>query len=205
MYKYAKLLEIVKPKNNEKSYTVDFKWHDPNEAKKILQETLNLTSKNFKRSINSELSQRLEFEKKLLINKDLERLAYLKEQSAIAKELNIIDNQIDNVNLSQSSVSLNISTADIAYYLRGYKAIDKEIELIENRDYQNLKFIEREFNNLTNVELDSLEYNIYLMDIKLLKNTRLILVISILLGLIFGIIYVLILNPFSSKTASNKN
>ena len=35
-----------------------------------------------------------------------ERLDYLKEQSAIAKELNIIDNQIDNVNLSQSSVSL---------------------------------------------------------------------------------------------------
>ena len=77
--------------------------------------------------------------------------------------------------------------------------------MIENRDNQNLKFIEREFNNLTNVELDSLEYNIYLMDIKLLKNTRLILVISILLGLIFGIIYVLILNPFSSKTATNKN
>jgi hypothetical protein len=46
------------------------------------------------------------------------------------------------------SVSLNINTADIAYYLRGYKAIDKEIELIENRDYQNLKFIEQEINDL---------------------------------------------------------
>ena len=34
---------------------------------------------------------------------------------------------------------LSIKTADIAYYLRGYKAIDKEIELIESRDYHDLK------------------------------------------------------------------
>ena len=34
LFKYAKLLEIVKPKKKEESYTMDFKWHDPNEAKK---------------------------------------------------------------------------------------------------------------------------------------------------------------------------
>ena len=204
LFKYAKLLEIVKPKKNEESYTIDFKWHDPNKPKKILQETLNLTSKNLKRSIDLELSQLLEFEKKLLINKDVERLDYLKEQSAIAKELNIIDNQIDNVNLSQSSVSLNISTADIAYYLRGYKAIDKEIELIENRDYQNLKFIEQEINDFKATEIEFVKYNVYLMDHNSLKDTKLILVISILLGLIVGIFYVLISNAFQAKKISKK-
>ena len=204
LFKYAKLLEI-KPKKEEENYTIDFKWHDPDEAKKILQETLNLTSKNLKRSIALELSQLLEFEKKLLINKDVERLDYLKEQSAIAKELNIIDNQIDNVNLSQSNVSLNISTADIAYYLRGYKAIDKEIELIENRDHQNLKFIEQEINDLKNTEIEFVKYNVYLMNIKSLKNTKLILVISILLGLIVGIFYVLISNAFKLKKVSKRN
>ena len=204
MFKYAKLLEIVKPKKNEESSTIDFKWHDPNEAKKILQETLNLTSKNLKRSIDLELSQLLEFEKKLLINKDLERLDYLKEQSAIAKELNIIDNQIDNINLSQSIVSLNISTADIAYYLRGYKAIDKEIELIENRDYQNLKFIEQEINDFKDTEIEFVKYNVYLMDHNSLKDTKLILMISILLGLIVGIFYVLISNAFQAKKGTEK-
>ena len=174
LFKYAKLLEIVKPKKDEESFTIDYKWHDPDEAKKIFQETLNLTSKNLKRSIALELSQLLEFEKKLLINKDEVRLDYLKEQSAIAKELNIIDNQIDNVNLSQSNVSLNISTADIAYYLRGYKAIDKEIELIENRDHQNLKFLEQEINDLKNKEIEFVKYNVYLMDHISLKNTKLI-------------------------------
>ncbi|MDC1272286.1 Wzz/FepE/Etk N-terminal domain-containing protein [Pelagibacteraceae bacterium] len=205
LFKYAKLLEIVKPKKNKESFTIDFKWHDPYEAKKILQETLNLTSKNLKRSIALELSQLLEFEKKLLINKDAVKLDYLKEQSSIAKELNIIDNQIDNVNLSQSNVSLNISTADIAYYLRGYKAIDKEIELIENRDHQNLKFIEQEINDLKNKEIEFVKHNVYLMDHISLKNTKLILVISILLGLIVGIFYVLISNAFSSKKGTKRN
>jgi len=203
-FRYAKLLEIVKPKKEEEKYTINFTWHDPNEAKKILQDALNLTSKNLKRSIDLELSQRLEYKKKLLFNDELIRLDYLNEQSAIAKELNIIDNQIDNVNLSQSSVSLNINTADIAYYLRGYKAIDKEIELIKNREHQNLKFIEQEINDLKNTEIKFAEYNIYLMNIKSLKNTKLILSISILLGLIVGIFYVLISNAIQSQTVSKK-
>jgi hypothetical protein len=167
-----------------------------------LQDTLNLTSKNLKERIDLELEQILEFEKKLLLNQDRIRLDYLREQSAIAKELNIIDNQIDNVNLSQSSVSLNINTADIAYYLRGYKAIDKEIELIENRDYQNLKLIEQEINSFKAQNIKLADYNVYLMDVKLLKDTKLILVISILLGLIVGIFYVLISNAFQAKKGS---
>jgi len=203
-FRYAKLLEIVKPKKEEEKYTINFTWHDPNEAKKILQDALNLTSKNLKRSIDLELSQRLEYKKKLLFNDELLRLDYLNEQSAIAKELNIIDNQIDNVNLSQSSVSLNINTADIAYYLRGYKAIDKEIELIKNREHQNLKFIEQEINDFIDTEIEFVKYNIYFMKSNLLKNTKLILTISILLGLIVGIFYVLISNAIQSQTVSKK-
>ena len=139
-----------------------------------------------------------------MINKDTERLDYLKEQSAIAKELNIIANQIDNVSLSRSSVSLNISTADIAYYLRGYKAIDKEIELIENRDYQSLKLVEQEINDFKDKEIEFVKYNVYLMDHNSLKNTKLILMISILLGLIVGMFYVLISNAFKPKKISKK-
>jgi hypothetical protein len=202
LFKYAKLLEIVAPKKNEKNYIINFTWHNSEEAQKILQDTLNLTSKNLKERIDLELEQILEFEKKLLLNTDRIRLDYLREQSAIAKELNIIDNQIDNVNLSQSSVSLNINTADIAYYLRGYKAIDKEIELIENRDYQNLKLIEQEVNSFKAQNIKLADYNVYLMDVKLLKDTKLILVISILLGLIVGIFYVLISNAFQAKKGS---
>ena len=167
-----------------------------------MQDTLNLISKNLKEIIHLELEQVLEFEKRLLLDTDRIRLDYLREQSAIAKELNIIDNQIDNVNLSQSSVSLSINIADIAYYLRGYKAIDKEIELIENRDYQNLKLIEQEMNSFKAQNIKLADYNIYLMNVNLLKDTKLILVISILLGLIVGIFFVLISNAFQPKKRS---
>ena len=205
LFKYAKSLKIVSPKNGEKNYIINLKWHNSEEAQKILQDTLNLVLKNLKERIVSELEQRLEFRKRSLLNADRVRLDYLREQSAIAKELNIIDNQIDNVNLSQSSVSFNINTADIAYYLRGYKAIDKEIELIENRDYQNLKFLEQEVNSFKAQNIKLVDYNVYLMDHNLLKDTKLILVISILIGLIVGVFYVFISNAFSSKKGTKRN
>ena len=189
-------------------YTLNFKWNDADEAKILLKDTLDLTSNNLKKKIINELVQALEFQKKLKLTNDRQRLEHLKEQSAIAKELNIKDNQIDNTNLSQSSVSLNINsgenidTPNTAYYLRGYKAIDKEIELIQNRDYQDLKSIEEEINIFKDMEIKLVDYNVYLMEVVSLKNTKLNIIISILLGLIVGLIYVLISNSLQSQTAS---
>ena len=202
LFQYVKLLGINVSKKNENNYTINFIWHDPKEAMKILNDTLNLTLNNLKIAVNNELENILEFEKQLKLNTDQIRLDYLKEQSSIAKELNIVDNQIDNVNLSQSSVSLSINTADIAYYLRGYKAIDKEIELIQNRSYTHLKFIEQEINKIKNMEFNYIDYNIYFMETKSLKDTKFISMISILLGLIVGVFFVLISNAFQSRTAS---
>jgi len=205
LFKYAKSLQIVAPNKNQENYIINFKWHNSEEAQKILQDTLNLVTKNLKEITDLELEQNIEFKKKLLLNADRTRLDYLKEQSAIAKELKILDNQIDNINLSQSSVSLNINTADIAYYLRGYKAIDKEIQLIENRKYQNLKIIEEELNSFKAQNIKFVDYNIFLMDHNSDKNTKLTLVISILLGLIVGIFYVLLSQMISTKNGTKRD
>lgn len=201
--KYAKLLEIVESKKkNEKGYILNFKWNDTEEAKKYLQDILNLTSKNLKKTIVDELVQTLEFEKKLKYKIDTERLDYLKEQSIIAKELNIVDNQIDNVNLTNNSYFTNDNNiANIAYYLRGHKAIDKEIELIQKRNYKSLELIENEIAIFKDADIKFVDYNIYLMSSKYLKNTKLILLISILLGLIVGLCYVLISQSIESQTA----
>tara|TARA_Y100000389_G_C17377948_1_gene472702 strand:- start:127 stop:1146 length:1020 start_codon:yes stop_codon:yes gene_type:complete len=204
LFKYAKLLEIVKSKIDEEKYIINFEWHDPEEAAKILQDTLNLTSNNLKIDISNELKNSLDFKKTLILNEDRERLDYLKEQSAIAKELNIKDNQINNVVNYQSKTSLSINRLDTAYYLRGHKAIDKEIELIQNRDYQTLKLIEQEVDSFKKKNIIWVNYNVYLMDTKSLKNTKFILIISILLGLIAGVFYLLILKVFQSQTAFKK-
>ena len=210
LLKYSELLEIVQSErkkndyNKNYNYTLNLIWDDPDEAKKILQDTLNLVSNNLKKKIDDALEHSLEFQKKLTLSGDRERLDYLKEQSTIAKELKIIDNQIDDANLSQSSVSLRINTADIAYYLRGYKAIDKEIELIKTRNYQKFKFVEQELDLFKDTDIKFLDYNIHLTNVKLLKNTKLILQTSILLGLILGLFYVFISNSIQSQTGSKK-
>jgi len=205
LFKYSKFLEIAKQKKNEGTYILNFKWYDLDEVKKIFQETLKLTLENFEAKIYDELRNSIEFEKKVVLNTDLARLDYLREQSSIAKELNIVDNQIDNVNLSQPNVLLNINTADIAYYLRGYKAIDKEIELIRKRDYKIFRYIEKEIDSLSKEKINWINYNIYLAEVKSLKNTKLILIMSILSGLIIGVFYVLISNAFQPKFKKRNN
>ena len=70
---------------------------------------------------------------------NVNRIAYLKEQSAIAKSLGMMKNQLEAQPVRKNE--------DIhPYYLRGYVAIDKEIELIESRvDLQS--FSEQEYRN----------------------------------------------------------
>ena len=205
LFQYAKLFKIDAPKNLNKNYILNFKWHDPEETMKILQDTLNLTSNNLKIDINNELNNALELKKKLLMNNDKVRLDYLKEQSAIARALNVVDNQTESGNLNyQSSASFFMNIENIAYYLRGYKAIDKEIELIQNRSYQNLEFIKQEINDLKDLKINYVDYNVYLIEIETLKNTKLILMVSTLLGLIIGVFFVTIFNAFQSQTFSKK-
>ncbi len=205
LFKYASLLEVIEPKKDKKDYILNFIWHDPDEAKKILQDTLDFVQKNLQIRIVNELRQTLEFKKKFALNIARERLNFLIEQSSIARELGILDNQIDSLNLSQSNVSLNINTANIAYYLRGYKAINKEIEIIKNRDYEVFEYIEKEISNFSDLDFELVNYNIYLMSSESLNNTKLILIIFIVLGLIIGSFYSLILDALKLKKTFKKN
>ena len=69
LFKYAKLLEIVKPHRSQDIYILNFKWHDTDEAKKIIQDSLNLISNNFEKKIFEELKHSLELRKNLIILK----------------------------------------------------------------------------------------------------------------------------------------
>lgn len=63
-----------------------------------------------------------------------DRLTFLREQAAIARRLDIAKNTIaTQMFKTQSGMVTNIKT-DASFYLRGYEAIEKEIELIEMRD-----------------------------------------------------------------------
>lgn len=195
LFSYANLLNIIEPKINEIGINnihlkLNFTWKDPDEAKDILRDTLNLTLNNLEKSIYEELEQSLKLKKEVTFNKDRERINYLQEQSSIARELNIKDNE-----MSKSS----------PYYVRGYQAIDKEIDLIKNRDYKNFKFFEQEINSFKKEKIQWVNFNIYLIKTKSLKNTKPILIKSVLLGFILSILYVFFSNIFKSHTVVRKN
>ena len=195
LFSYVNLLNIIEPKINEIGINnihlkLNFTWKDPDEAKDILRDTLNLTLNNLEKSIYEELEQSLKLKKEVTFNKDRERINYLQEQSSIARELNIKDNEMFKSG---------------PYYVRGYQAIDKEIDLIKNRDYKNFKFFEQEINSFKKEKIQWINYNIYLIETKSLKNTTPILIKSVLLGFILSILYVFFSNIFKSHTVVRKN
>ena len=204
LFKYSKLLVVNDPETKSDYYSINFKWNNFNEARDILQKTINLTLNNLEKSLYEEMETFTDLQKQKKINEDLERLVYLTEQTLIAKELNLPDNQVDNFNLSQSNVSFSINANDVGYYLRGYRAIDKEIDLIRNRKYEKFNKIEKRMNYLKEIKINWINYNIYLMETKSLEKSQSILLIYVLLGLTFGIFYTLISNSLSSKIVSKK-
>lgn len=66
--------------------------------------------------------------------KTSDRLAFLREQAEIARKLGVAKNTIEAQTFgTQAGLVANVQT-DTPFYLRGYEAIDKEIELIESRE-----------------------------------------------------------------------
>ena len=65
--------------------------------------------------------------------KSSDRLAFLDEQFALAKQLKIAKSTIEAQTFSSANNLITNVKTDTPYYLRGYESIGKEIELIEAR------------------------------------------------------------------------
>ena len=244
LIKYAKLFEITPPLKNEKNWMLSFEWHDDEEGSRLLNEALILTLINVKTTLLNDIDQ-LATSLEINIQRELEnlgnelnlikqrqkyennkRILYLVEQSAIAKELGIDTNTLDANALAQtpsSGVSLNISSNEVPFYLRGFKAIDKEISLIRSRSEEGqlllasgyleitkkimslendlsvshirnlLKYIENDNQN------DWVQFDLTLADSKSQKNSKLYVALSIVLGGMLGAMYVLISNSIRKR------
>lgn len=157
----------------------------------------------------------------------LNRLTYLAEQSEIAKKLGIASNTIEVQKFgAQSTIFSNITT-DNSFYLRGYEAIDKEIELIKNRKYKDafidgllelkqkkrdieqdksLNRLELAYNNSSlgnNIDFIAARMSIEATEIKY-KDYNKMYAIAVIIGLIVGVFYVLISGAIKSQTSSRK-
>ena len=109
------------------------------------------------------------------------------------------ESQVDLFILFQTS----LMTGDISnstYYLRGYEAIDYEIYLIKQNLSDEIEFkkMKNEINLLKETDIKWVNYNIFLIETKSLKNYKKMLKISILLGLLAAILEITISYVFKS-------
>lgn len=240
---------VIRPKNKN-YHVIKGNWGDTKQSKKILEETLELVLLNVKKGYIKDLTDmaqiieltnfnRMKELKLELLFYDEEqkerkqvRIKYLKEQAKIAKELNIKENRLDIMSLSNNNLGSSLGlvySSEIPYYLHGYKTIYKEIELlnqrsetIKNERYFNLKSqmnavksdmsAEILLNNITILKnnddyLKWVNYDFLFAGIKSNSvNSIKIYIQSIILGFIIALLYLVITNLSSAepKKASKK-
>jgi len=204
-----KNLEIIKL-DVKNEYVLKFLWHNKEEGENILDQLLNLTITNLEKSIYQELEQLIELKKNKILQYDKHMINMLKEQSLIARELEIeeklvevnspfilptYDNTVDSESKKFLDPNIHINT----YYLRGYKAIDKEINIIKNRKYENLSLILKDLNLIKSLDIKWIDYNIFLLKKSLQNNSKdFEWIFSILIGFVLGIIYIIFSNALKN-------
>ena len=160
---------IIDPTNHENNWQLQAIWDDPKIGIEIFSNTLNYVKENIKNLIIQDLSQYSEFlenqnkQKIEMLQTQLssllylekislqKRIIYLSEQAAIAKELGIIDNSLDEIDLINqeiSSMELNINTSSLPDYLRGYKALEKEKSLLLGRSDEDILILSDNYRNI---------------------------------------------------------
>jgi len=245
---FAKAFKLKAPSKKEKNWTLSFEWHDHIEGAKLFNDAIRQMLSNIKNisvSNVNELAEVIDIQntrnleqlrnKLSLIEKNQtyiikKRIQYLREQSAIAKELGIETNRLDANALSKSSknaISLSVNSNDVPFYLRGYKAIDKEIALIESRSDEEKLLIADGYiqtkeeiisleTDLSSSQLrnaaeviandipnDWVQFDLSIADVKSQKKSMLYVALSIVLGGMVGAMYVLISNAVRKRKESS--
>lgn len=154
------------------------------------------------------------------------RLAFLSEQGAIARELGVAKNTLEAQTFTTTNNVIANVSAEAPFYLRGYEAIEKEIELIKSRSEidafvpglfalqtelraleqdQSISRAQQLFANTPIVDAEkfvAVEMNITGSDIQNKSKRALIVALSIVLGGMVGIFFVLIRSAIQSRRAT---
>ena len=181
LYGYVSSLDIQPKKNNSDVYILTFNWSNLKDGTDIIENILKIALNNFSNAMIAEIIEYSQKIEKLILYNDNKQINFLTEQSLIAKKLDISEPQ-------------KVYLENHAYYLRGYRAIDMEIENISNRKYNLVKFVEKEINLIKENPIKWVNYNTLLVGTNSQKNSKIILMISFILGLFVATIYVFIIN-----------
>ena len=226
--------------NDREVWKINFKTQDKQKWTALLKEVnskinnkiKNSLEENFKTKIELEIEKNQfaldDVEKKIAYEKKFNkilidnRIAFLSDQALLARELNII-NPLILQNKNESGKNTTHIINDNNYFLKGYRAIEKEIQLMQSREKKN--YVDKNIEKL-NLIKKSLKDKIFLKRLKSainetpLKsenffaanisykftnykslNLSLIktLILSIVAGLIIGVFYVVTLNILNNN------
>lgn len=201
LYNYAKFLDVKKV-SGDKAYILKLNWHNKeiNNGQEILIDILDETFLHFQQAFFKELLDKLKAKKEYIIATDSDKINFLKEQYQVASKLGILSSDVKNSNYKisidfdrfyddQYSITLN------PYFLLGQEVILSMINLMENRSYKRFDSHENLLKNLENSNsINWIEYNPFLINVKSENNFRNILLVSIILGLVIGVLQVLLFN-----------
>jgi hypothetical protein len=209
VYNYAKLFKINKV-GDSNDYVIKFYWHDKDLGEKILIEVLNELSLNFKDSYFKDLTDILKLKKDILVIKDLQKLEFLEEQYEIASKLGFESDSLSDLPMPPSYSLRNNDMIDsstpLPYYLLGKQALIEEMNVIKERKYERILNLEKIIIDLkSNYDFNWISYNEFLINSKITKpNIIIVSLISIILGLVIGLLSVIISSNRKVKKV-NKN
>jgi LPS O-antigen subunit length determinant protein (WzzB/FepE family) len=160
LVQFASSINIAPPGDDDsqqlggdaKNWTLSFEYNNRDKWLALLKDLKLETTRQVQRLLTNQFSNIIEtmVTKRAFELEDLEtaidntfadyeqvvtkRVAFLQEQAAIARTLNVADNTIETQSFSTQSGMITNITTEVPFYLRGYKAIEKELELLRSRD-----------------------------------------------------------------------
>ena len=249
---FASSIQILPAKKNnigeEISYgSIQFVYDDKNKWTQVLNYVNEITNKIVQRDLKKMYEKLLSVlrDQKLNQIEDLtieienfiddydretnDKLLFLQEQAEIARTLGVPKNTLEtHVFIAQNTMLTSVETKT-PLYLRGYEAIEKEINLIKSRDEEAIKAfvpglykLEQkkrkllqdktliransilEKSSLSDINFKAALINVSSTNYGTLKNNRLIY-LSIIFGLIIGIFYTLISDAFRVRNELKKD
>jgi len=241
VYDFNLVPPVAETKNKPKTeWTLNISTHKPKLAFQVIKDALELSNQNLNRQLLKTFELRrgvharetkyaiadiMQRKDRAIVRHNAtigQRLGLLSEQAQIARSLKLSNGSLSAQAFQNSSTLVTVSSGNEPLYLKGYVALEKEIEIIKSRkstvvlieevlmlDDMKLKLLQdqsivRAEQLLANTPIGSdtftaVAYDMASIDYKSNRKTSLILALSIVLGGMLGIFVLLIRNLLINK------
>ena len=177
------------PKLNDNTYSIEFEWHDVEELRKILDETIRLVLINIKKTVIIEIN----------ILADSIKRSNEKSMIDLQSKLNAINELKDQYVISKDSLT---EFQQYQIFLSHYDVMVQNLLSMNEINSDNIKIIENDN------ETDWIKSNILNLEKISLKDLNNYTIKAGIFGLLFGIIYVYLTSsfrPLRSNKSKNKS